>query len=124
MHKSDQYINVYAYYHLNRCENGVGCSNQDFLLNLRYIYVENLVGSETVTKYITKLLSETLWNFFSLKTFLRSLVAAEREKIKLEKRFAEVLKIWNCTKIALPEEEKNYQLKQLKVVFFKVVNVL
>lgn len=65
-----------------------------------------MVGSETVTKYITKLLSETLWNFFSLRTFLRSLVAAEREKIKLEKRFAEVLKIWNCTKIALPEEEK------------------
>ena len=27
MHKSDQYINVYAFYHLNSCENGVGCSN-------------------------------------------------------------------------------------------------
>ena len=41
-----------------------------------------------------------------MQSFLRSLTAVEKEKIKLEKRFVNVLKIWNSTKIALPEEEK------------------
>ena len=63
MHKFDQNINLSAYYHLNRCENGVRRSNWDFLLKLRYIYIEHLVGRDGIAKYITKLLSETLWIF-------------------------------------------------------------
>lgn len=58
MHKFDQSIN-----HLNRCENGVRRSYWDFLLKLRYIYIEHLVGRDGIAKYITKLLSETLWIF-------------------------------------------------------------
>lgn len=71
-----------------------------------YIYIENLVGGNKIDT-LQNYCQEHFGNYFSLRTFLKSLAPVEREKRKLEQKFAEVLKMWNCTKIALPEEEKN-----------------
>ena len=81
----DQYINLSSYFHLNRSECD-DCDNCNFLLNLRYIYLEVLVnqngdGVEKLRNYCRHFFG----NFFSLRTFLRSLAAIEREKVKLEK---------------------------------------
>lgn len=63
LHKFDQCINVSVDYHLNRCEKGQGCSNCKLLLNLRFIYVENLIDGDGV-EIFTKLLLTTLRKFF------------------------------------------------------------
>lgn len=103
LHKFDQYINLCEYYHLNRCKkwSRLYC---EFLLNLQCLRWKS--DWWWWSRTFTKLLLTILWNFLSLQSFLRSLTAVEKEKIKLEKRFVNVLKIWNSTKIALPEEEK------------------
>ena len=85
LNRFDQYINLSTYFHLNRSERH-DCDNCNFLLNLRYIYVEVLVnqngdGVEKLRNYCRHFFG----NFFSLRTFLRSLAAIEREKVKLEK---------------------------------------
>lgn len=106
LHRFDKFINLSAYYRLNRSENGAKCSNCNFFVNVWYIYIENLVGGNKIDT-LQNYCQEHFGNYFSLRTILKSLAPVEREKRKLEQKFAEVLKIWNCTKIALPEEEKN-----------------
>ena len=54
----------------------------DFILNIRYIYLENLVSGarvENLQNYCRK----HFGNFFSL-TFFRSFMAVEKERVKLE----------------------------------------
>ena len=34
--------------------------------------------------------------FYSLRTLLRSLAAIEREKVRLDNKFQEILKLWNA----------------------------
>ena len=48
LNKFHQYINLCTFYHLNRCENGEKCSNYEFILNIRYIYIENLINGAGV----------------------------------------------------------------------------
>ena len=38
--KYDQFITLSRYYHVNRCELEINCKKCDFVLNLRYLYVE------------------------------------------------------------------------------------
>ena len=42
--KFDQLITLSTYYHVNWCEFGINCEKCDFVLNLRYPYVENFVN--------------------------------------------------------------------------------
>lgn len=96
LNKFHQYIKLCTFYHLNRCENGEKCSNCEFILNIRYIYVENLIngaGVDNLKNYCRKYFG----NFFSLQTLLMLLVTVERERVKLKKKFCEILKIWNTS---------------------------
>lgn len=42
--KIDQFINFRLFYHLNRCEKDNNCINCNFITNLRFVYVENLLN--------------------------------------------------------------------------------
>ena len=96
LYKFHQYIKLCTFYHLNRCENGKKCSNCEFILNIRYIYVENLIngaGVDNLQNYCRK----NFGHFFLLQTLLRSLAEVERERVRLKKRFCEILKVWNTS---------------------------
>ena len=68
LNKFHQYIKLCTFYHLNRCENGKKCSNCEFILNIRYIYVENLIngaGVDNLQNYCRK----NFGHFFYYKHF-------------------------------------------------------
>ena len=46
--KFDQFITLCNYCHMNRCETGVNCRKRKFFMNLRYLYVDNLISGENV----------------------------------------------------------------------------
>lgn len=87
--KFDQHISLCSFYHLNCCERGDDFTNCNFVINIRYVYVENLIGGSDIDN-LQNYCRKYLGSFFSLKTFLKSLASIEREKIKLEKKFCEV----------------------------------
>ena len=39
------FINLCSFYHSNRCEKDNDCVNWNFIINLRFIHVENLINS-------------------------------------------------------------------------------
>ena len=88
--KFAKYISLCTYYHLNRCENDIDCSNCTFILNLGYLYAENLISGniENLQKYCRF----HYCNLFSLRTMLRSLAAEERKKLMLEKKILKITK--------------------------------
>ena len=43
--KIDQFIGLCNFHHLHRCEN-IDCSNCKFILNFRYMYVENITDQK------------------------------------------------------------------------------
>ena len=79
--KFDQFITLSKYYHVNRCELGINCRKCDFVLNLRYLYVENFVNG--CIKNVEKLKNYCCLNyvnFYFLKVMLHPLAAVERQK--------------------------------------------
>ena len=46
--KFDRFITLPTFYHIKRCKNGNNCLKYDFIIKLRYLYVENSVN-ECVT---------------------------------------------------------------------------
>ena len=71
------------------------CSNCYFICNLRYLCVQNVVTETEYVSELQKLCRLNYSSFYSLYLLLRSLGAIEREHIKLENKFHEVLRIWN-----------------------------
>ena len=92
MEKCDQYVSLCSFYRLNCCERGDNYTNCNFVINIRYVYVESLIGGSGIDN-LQNYCRKYLGSFFSLKTFLKSLASTELEKIKLEKKFCEVIKI-------------------------------
>ena len=41
--KFDYFINLSSFYYLKRCRNGEDYSNYKFVIDIRYVYVENLM---------------------------------------------------------------------------------
>ena len=98
--KFDQFITLCNYCHMNRCETGVNCRKRKFFMNLRYLYVENLISGENVEKLL-KYFGFNYGNFYSMKTMLCSLAVIEKEKVKLNKKLEDMLKLWNVESIHL-----------------------
>ena len=48
--KFDQFIILCNQYRTNRSEIGIDCENCNFLMNLRYLYVENLIIGQNIEK--------------------------------------------------------------------------
>ena len=67
-----------------------------FICNLRYFYVENLVNENGSIEPLQKLCRLNYGSFYTLQLLLRSLAAIERERLKLDKKFHKVLRIWNA----------------------------
>lgn len=93
--KSDQYINLSSFYHLNRCRIEK-CENCKFSANLRHIYVESLVNSTGSVDKLQSSCGHSYGTFYSLRILIRSLAAIETERIKLENKFINVLETWNA----------------------------
>ena len=108
MPKLNQFINLANFYHLYRCQ-VEKCSNCYFTCNLRYLYVQNVVNENESADALQKLCRLNYSPFYSLWLLLHSLVAIERERVKLEEKFHEVLRISNTALTAQnsPEEKKN-----------------
>ena len=100
MDKFNRFIGLCAHYHLNRCKNGPKCGNCTFTLNFRFVYVQYLISGDGV-RHLQDYCHLYNRNFFSLRTFLKSLASVEREKVKVEKEFQDILKLWNYTEIDL-----------------------
>ena len=91
----DQFINLCLFCHLKRCEKDNNCINCNFITNLRFVYVENVLDSTNGVENCQAFCRKHFGSFFSLGTFLRTLAIVEREKIKTEKKFVGVLNVWN-----------------------------
>ena len=79
---------------------GVDCGNSKFLMNLRYLYIENLISEKNVEK-LQKYCTLNYENFYLMKTMLHSLAVIEKEKVKIDKKFEDMLKLWNVKSINL-----------------------
>lgn len=69
-------------------------------MNLWYVYVENLIGGKDIEN-LQKYCRLNYGAFFSMRTMTRSLAVVEKERLKEEKKFAEVLQLWNAKNINL-----------------------
>ena len=76
--KFAKYISLCTHCHLNKCDNNVNCSNCTLILNLHYLYAENLIGGEI--ENLQKYCRFHYFIFCSLRTMLWSLAEIEREK--------------------------------------------
>ena len=63
--KLDQFIVLYNHYHMNCCEIGIDCKNHNFLMNLRYLYVEILISGQSIEK-LQKYCRFKYRNFYSI----------------------------------------------------------
>ena len=103
--KFDQFITLSTYYHVNWCELGINCKKCDFVLNLRYLYVENVVnGYITNVEKLQNYCRLDYVNFYFLRVMLHSLAAVERQKRsikKFDKQFETILHLWNVKNIKL-----------------------
>ena len=79
---------------------GVDCENSKFLMNLRYLYIENLISGKNVEK-LQKYCTFNYEIFYLMKTMLCSLAVIEKEKVKIDKKFEGMLKLWNVKSINL-----------------------
>ena len=91
MDKFNQFIDLYAHYYLNMCKNGPKFSNCSFILNLKFVYVQYLIGCDGV-RHLQDYCRLYNGNFFSLRTFLKSLASMERERVEVQKNFSRCLK--------------------------------
>ena len=106
--------------YLNRCEN-IDCSNCKFILNLRYLYIENLTDWKNDVDKIQKFCRFNYGDFFFMRTFVHFLADIERKRIDLDKKFKEILKIWNAThakKWAWNNLTKKYASLKILLIFF------
>ena len=79
-----------TFYDVNRCKNGNNCLKCDFITNLRYLYIENLVnGCITNIEKLQNYCCTKYVSFFSLRIMLHSLAEIERQKNKAIKEFEE-----------------------------------
>ena len=104
--KSDQFITLSMYYHVNRYELRINCKKCNLVLNLRYLYLENFVnGYITNVEKLQNYCRLNYVNFYSLRVMLHSLAAVERQKKKSIKKFdgqfETILHLWNAKNIKL-----------------------
>ena len=92
--KYGQYINLANFYHVHWWEISK-CNNFYFICNLWYLYIQNLVNEDGSVEPLQKLCRLNYGSFYSSRTLLRSLAPKEQERIQLDKKFQEILRIWN-----------------------------
>ena len=61
----DQFIVLCNHYHMNCCEIGIDSKNRNFLMNLRYLYVEGLISGQNIEK-LQKYCRFKYRNFYSI----------------------------------------------------------
>lgn len=121
--KFDQFINLCLFSHLNWCEKDNDCVNCNFIV--RNVYVENLSDNVNGVGSLQNYCRKYFGSFFSLRTFSKSLNAVGKEKIKLEKKINDVLRIWNAKNIQIWIKRNltgNFQLKSRFFFFFLLNN--
>ena len=94
--KFNQFICLCNIYHINQCEHD-DCNNCDFVNEHERIYFKNYLDKVNGTESLQKCCREYHGNFFSLTSFLKCLASIEREKVKLELKFNNILQIWNAS---------------------------
>ena len=76
--KIDQFIGLCNFCYLNRCEN-IDCSNCRLLLNLKYLFIEDLTVQKTGVDKIQKFCRFNYGDFVSMRTFLHFSAGTERK---------------------------------------------
>ena len=104
--KFDRFITLSTFYHVNRWKNGNNCLKCDFIINLRYLYVENFVnGCITNIEKLQNYCRTKYVSFFSLRIMLHSLAETESQNntaIKeFEEKFDTVLSLRNVNNIKI-----------------------
>ena len=99
--KLDQFIGLCGIFHLARCKVDADCFNCRFIVNIRYLYLENLIDPCGGIVKIQNIRRLNFSNFFSIRIFLKYLAAIERERIELGNKFQRVLKIWNVRSVEI-----------------------
>ena len=92
--KIDRFLKLTDYYYVERCEN-IDCSNCLFVINVRYLYVQNAVVKNNSVAPLQKYCRLKYDNFHFARLLLRSLGAVQKERVKLDKEFQEILAIWD-----------------------------
>ena len=99
--KFDDYLKVLSYYHLERCEME-NCSQCLFVINLRYVYTGHIIQEEKDVKELRNYCIIRKEQFIASKFFIRGLASIEKERLKLDKEFHQILSLWNKTKDTMP----------------------
>ena len=94
LEKLDWFLKLTDFYYVERCEN-IDYSNCLFVINLRYLYVQNAVVKYNSVAPLQKYCRLKYDNFHSVRLLLRSLGAVQKERVKLDEEFQEILEIWN-----------------------------
>ena len=89
LQKLDQFLKLADFYHVERCENK-DCTNCLFVVNLRYLYVQNEVQNDDSVVPLQRFCKIKYGNFHSVRLFLRSLGALERKGVELDREFQRV----------------------------------
>ena len=80
--KFDQFIKLASFYHVELCEND-DCINCMFVINLRYLYIEQITLKSNSVDSLQKYCKEKFANFYSLRHFLRTLGEIEKKEYYL-----------------------------------------
>lgn len=94
LEKLQQFLKLADFYHVERCEN-IDCSNCLFVINLRYLYLQNTVLENNSIAPLKKYCRLKYGNFYSVLLLLRSLGAVDKECRKLDKKFPKIVEVWN-----------------------------
>ena len=94
LEKFGQFIDLTTFYHLRRCRHNFG-NNCTFIDKITNVYIENFHNEENGINNLQKLCREYFGNFFSMVSLLNCLVVIEWEKVELEEKFNDLLKVWN-----------------------------
>lgn len=102
MKKLDDFLKLSDFFHVERCEN-VSCSNCLFIINLRYLYVQNTVHEEESVVPLQKFCRKKIEIFNFVRLFLKTLGSIEKKRVQLEKEFHNTLAL--CNKPMNPQPE-------------------
>ena len=88
----DDYLKVLSYYHIERCEQE-NCSQCLFVINLRYVYTEHAIKKKRDVKELRNYCIIPKEEFIESKFFIRRLASTEKERLKLDKEFHQILSL-------------------------------
>ena len=95
MGKFDNFLNVANLYHVKRCREN-NCGTYNFICNLRYLYIENLLNKTLDVENFKKYCRNNHDLFYVIITFLHTISDIEKEKIKLEIKLKKTIELWSA----------------------------